>query len=158
RPPRSTTLPPLRFVALAQLAKEILEQLPRALFHQSRLDDEAMIETRVLHEIAEGAAEAGLRIVGGEDQLLDARVHERARAHRARLERHDHRRSFEPPVADRLCRLANRVELGVSERITGLAAIAAAADDRAVAVDDDRADGDLAFRARLFGEREGFSH
>ena len=55
-------------------------------------------------------------------------------------------------------RLANGDQLRVAERIARLAPVAATADDLPVAIDDDRADGNLAGRARLFRERKGFRH
>src|SRR5438067_4680753 len=100
RPSQSTTLPPLRIRRPpAQLLKESLQELAGASFLESAFDVEAVIQARVLDEVPERAAEAGLRVVGPEDQPLDARVHQRPGAHRARLEGNDHRRSFEPPVA-----------------------------------------------------------
>src|ERR1041385_1830186 len=127
RPPQSTTLPPLRFLRPpAQLLKKSLQELAGALFLESAFDVEAVIQARVLDEVPERAAEAGLRVVGSEDQPLDAGVPPRPGAHRARLEGHDHRRSFEPPVADRAGCFTDGDQLRVSEGVAGLAAVAPA--------------------------------
>src|SRR4051794_33882601 len=107
-----------------------------------------MIQPYILDEIAECAAEAGLRVRGSEDQLRDARVDERSGAHCARLERYHHRRPFQPPVADRFRCFRDGDELRVPEGIAGFAAVPAAADDLAIAIDDDGADRNLARRAR----------
>src|ERR1700740_3292903 len=78
RPPQSTTLPPLRFLRPpAQRLKKALQELAGALLFEPARHLQAVIEARVLDEIPERAAEAGLRVVGAEDQLLDARVHQR---------------------------------------------------------------------------------
>src|SRR4051794_28676401 len=99
-----------------------------------------MIQPYILDEIAECAAEACLRIRCSEDQLRDARVDKRSGAHRARLERHHHRRPFQPPVADRFRCFRDGDELRVPEGIAGFAAVTAAADDVAIAIDDDSTD------------------
>src|SRR5258708_14611087 len=117
-----------------------------------------VIETDVLHEIAKRAAEARLRIRRRKDQPVDACVDERSRAHRAWLKRHHHRRTVQPPVADGPGRLGDVVQLGVAEGIARLTAIAAAADDPAVAIDYHGPDRNLAVRRRFFCKRQSFFH
>src|SRR5205814_7737417 len=158
-PPRSTTLPPLRFcLALAQGPEEAPQQLAGALLFEPADHLQAVIQARVLDEVPERAAEAGLRVVCPEDQPLDARVHQRPGAHRARLESHDHGRTFEPPVADRAGRFADGDQLRVSEGVAGLAAIAPASDDLPLPIDDYRADRDLSLGGGRVRERKGFFH
>ena len=85
-------------------------------------------------------------------------MHDRARAHRARLKRDVELAAGKPVIAERAPRVAQRGDLGMGGRIARLdRRIAAAADDRAVA-NDDRADRDLAARARGTGERQRFAH
>ena len=60
-------------------------------------DLEAVIEPRVAADREERPHRARLRIVAAVDDPRDARVNERPRAHRARLERHVQRRALEPP-------------------------------------------------------------
>ena len=50
-------------------------------------------------DLVERAARTGLRVGGAVDEAVDAGRHQRAGAHRARLEGHDHGRSLETPGA-----------------------------------------------------------
>ena len=59
---------------------------------------------------------ARLRIVAAEDQPLDARVDDRAGAHRTRLLRHVQRGADQPPAADRCAASRMRDHLGVCRR------------------------------------------
>src|SRR5204862_852150 len=77
---------------------------------------------------------------------------------RARLQGHAHRRPLQPPIAQRQSRLADRVQLGVAERVARLAAIAASADDSPLTVHDHRADRDLPLRRGFLGKRERLVH
>ena len=70
---------------------------------------------------------------GAVDDARDAREHDRARAHRARLERDVERRVEQPPGAQAPRRLAQREHLGVGGRVLAqLALVVAGADHLAV--------------------------
>jgi hypothetical protein len=79
------------------------------------------------------AGRAGLRIAGAEDDAGDARVHDRAGAHRAGLQRHVERAVRQPVVAAALAGIAQRHHLGMGGRVVAAdGLVEAAADDLAV--------------------------
>ncbi len=90
---------------------------------------------------------------------VDPGVHDRSRAHRARLEGHDHGRAR--PAASRRSRQPPRAIAKSSAWPRGSPdsrRVASAADDRSVGVRDDRADGSLSLPAGVRRQRERFRH
>ena len=68
---------------------------------QASGDLRAVVETRLGEDVEDRAGGAGLRVGGAVDDARDAAEHDRARAHRARLERHVEHRLEQPPGAER---------------------------------------------------------
>ena len=76
-----------------------------------------------------------------EHQPPHPRRHDRARAHRAGLQRDDQRAAGQPPLADDRCRPTQRQHLRVRRRITReFTLVASAGDDGAVTVEHDGTD------------------
>ena len=98
-----------------------------------------MIEPRLGEQIDDAAARAGLRIGRAEHQPANARVHDRAGAHRARLDRHIQLAAGKPVIAE--CVRASRsaaISACAVGSLPAIGCVAAAPDDRALA-DHDRA-------------------
>ena len=66
-----------RGAALAALAEERAQQLPAGLGLDAAVQLDAMVQTLVLHEVAERSGEPGLRIGRAEHHAVDAREHDR---------------------------------------------------------------------------------
>ena len=110
-------------------------------------------------DVVDAAGRPRLRVPGTEHDARDASGQDRARAHRARLERDDQGVPVEVPVArHRRCR-AERQDLGVGRGVLrGLALVAPRGDDRAALVDHDGAHGDVPRRQARPGLGECLRH
>src|SRR5439155_14451730 len=99
---------------LAPLAREELLEQGAALggTHAGR-DRDAVIEPRLVDHVQHRTARARLGVRRTIDQTGEAREHDRARAHRARLERHVERAVAEPPGMERVRGRADRQDLGM---------------------------------------------
>src|SRR5690606_12560335 len=82
--------------------EEILEKLGRLVREEPRLDDDPVIQPVAPRDIEHGAARARFRVGRRVHEPRDPRMDERARAHRAWLERHVERRAWQAVVADAL--------------------------------------------------------
>src|SRR5262252_6717665 len=102
----------------APLRKELREQGGAFFAQHTGRDGGVMVQPRLCEEIDHASARAGLRIARSEDQPADARVLDRAGAHRARFERDVEIAMREPVVAQHLCGGAHRLDLGVSRGIS----------------------------------------
>src|SRR5439155_5078980 len=80
--------------------EEIDERAPAFLTEDAARHLEPVVQARVAAEIAERSDEARLRVVRAEAEARDPREHDRAGAHRARLERHVESAAREAPGAE----------------------------------------------------------
>ena len=109
-----------------------------------------MIEPAVPHQVPSGARCSILIIPGTEDEPRNSRHHDRARAHRAGLERDDERAPFESPLTEHLSCRSQHEDLGVSRRVASpLTLIAGGRDHRAIGIEDDGTDRYIASSPRL---------
>ena len=116
-----------------------------------------MVQSAIVGDLHHAADGSGFRIVGAVDHARDAGVDERAGAHGAGLEGDDQRATQQPPVADAFRGLADGDDLGVRGRVAGdLPEVSPRRYDRAVGVEDHRADRDVSVlcRAIRFGQRQ----
>jgi hypothetical protein len=120
-------------------AEEVAQQVPALALQHARGELDAVVQARVLDEVLQRAAHPGLRVARAEDQVGDPGEHDRAGAHRARLQRHVERAPEQAPVAGRLrgatdgdhLRVCRRVLQGVREVVPGRDQLAVAHDHRA---------------------------
>src|SRR5688572_993236 len=105
-----------------------------------------VVELRLLEQLRDRDDRAGLVIGRAEHDERHACEHDRACAHRARLDGHVERAVAQSPAPERRPRRTEREHLGVGGRVVlDLAAVVAARDDRAAA-DDHGADRDVVVR------------
>ena len=108
-----------------------------------------MIGSRLAQEVDDRPARAGLGVVGAVHDAGDARVDDRARAHRAGFQRHEEFAAGKAVVAHGMGGLAQRGDFRVGCGIVGGdGRIAATSDDDAI-LDDDGANRHFAARACL---------
>jgi hypothetical protein len=101
----------------SQPTKEVLQEL-RALARQySAHDLGTVIQARMSNNVRHGTSHPRLLLEGPEYQHAQARKHDRAGAHRARLERHVQCAVIESPRMNPACRLTNGEELRVRSGI-----------------------------------------
>ena len=135
--------------------EELLEKLAAFVGADAGDDVETVIERGMFVRALRRIERAGLRLRRAVDDRADARVHHRAHAHQARLDRDVQRRPRQPVVAEARGRVAHRDDFRVGRRIVrGDRLIASEAGDPAVD-HHDGADGHLAGVAggARFGER-----
>jgi hypothetical protein len=101
---------------------------------------------------------ARLGFRGTKYERCDARVHHRADAHEARLDRDVQRRTRETVVSHVLTRGTHRQKLGVGRRVVRLDRLVVRAPDDLVAEYDYGADWDFAAFGRPRGLAERFAH
>lgn len=99
-----------------------------------------MIHARMIENREAGADRAAFGIVRAIDEALNASLHHRAGAHRARLDGDVYRRARETIIPHGFCRSAERDHFRVRRRIAiGNRAVGCAGDDSLIQ-DDDAAD------------------
>lgn len=114
-----------------------------------------MRQSAVAQQIVDRTGSPGLVVPAREDDAIDSRLQNCARAHRARFERDDQCVASEVPTPPVRGGRAQRQHLGVRRRVAReLALIATLADDLAVLIDHNRADGNIAVNRRRCRERE----
>jgi predicted enzyme related to lactoylglutathione lyase len=129
--------------ALPARPEEVGQQGRALLRQQASRHGGAVVEPRLRKDVEDRAGRTRLRVGRAEDDARHAREHDRAGAHRARLERDVEHRVEHAPGAEHAAGLAQRDELGVCRRVlTQLALVVGGGDDLAVA-HDDRADRDV---------------
>jgi hypothetical protein len=117
-----------------------------------------VIESGLRERIDDAPASAGLGILRTVYEAGDASMHDRARAHHARLERHIELTPAQTVVCETSGGLAQGGDFSVRRRVTSRnGVVIAAADDFAV-FDHHRPDGHFACRPRLRGELERGAH
>ena len=104
-------------VALAPLGEERAQHLAGGLGEDAALDDRVVVQRGVAEDVDHRAGRARLRVARAVDDALDARVQQRHRAHRARLERHVHLALGQAVVAEQLGGVAQGDDLGVRGRV-----------------------------------------
>src|SRR5699024_5301414 len=125
-------------------AEEVPQQVPALLPAHAGDELDAVVQPRFAHQVVEGAGGPGLGIHRADDDPSDAGEHDRAGAHRARLEGDHERAAGEVPAARGGGRTAQREDLGVGGGVlVGLAAVPGGGEHGAVGGDDDRADRDV---------------
>src|SRR5437899_11163081 len=103
-----------------------------------------MVQPSIPYDIPESPRRTHLVVPGTEDKPPHTGEDERPSAHRAGLERDHQGAAVEPPLAARYGRLPQCQDLGMGGGVTGrFARIATLADDCAVYVEHDRADGNV---------------
>ena len=105
---------------------------------------EMVVQPRVLVHTEKRARRASLGVGRTIYAAIHARVHHKARAHEARLERHVHRATREPPTTERMGSLEHRQEFRVRGRIFVQLAPVVCARNHLVFIHHDGADGHLA--------------
>ncbi len=76
-----------------------------------------MVQTLVLHKVAQATAHPRLRVGGGEDEPLQTRQHDGAGAHRARFQRYVEGAVEQTPVAAPRRGSSQRQNLGVGRGV-----------------------------------------
>ena len=128
---------------------EILHKPATLRLEHSTNDLGAVMKAAVPHEVPGRTRCAVVIVPCAEHEAREARHHDSARTHRARLEGDDERATPKTPVAQHLGRTAQRKDLGMSCRVAcSLSLIAGRRDDLATRIKDDGTDGDIARRTR----------
>ncbi len=113
-----------------------------------------MIQLRMTKQISHRTGHSRFVVPRAENHSLDARENDRARAHRARLERDVERAVVKAPAVELLGGLADSETLGVSGRILiANGTVGGDREDRAV-MNDDSAHGNFVALHRLAREIE----
>ena len=138
--------------------EEALKDL-RALRAQDIVQDLGLVvEVRILQDVEEGPAAAGLGAGRADHDAVDPGLDDGAGAHLAGLQGAVEGAALQPPVAELLTGLTDAGDLGVGQcGLVRVAAVVAAGDDLSL-VDDDRPDGDLPDRDRLLRLLQGGLH
>ena len=141
-------------------AEEEGAQLHGGLLCEDTADDLGRVRhASIAQDVAQGSGSASLGVPGAEDDAVDARGKDGARAHRAGLEGDDQRAAGQAPRSSGAARLAQGDDFGVAcGVVVGLAAVPPASDDAAVLVDDDGSDGNVSRLAGAVGQEEGLAH
>ena len=129
---------------LAAVAEERPEELAALLFEQAARQRHAMVQALVLQQVAERTREPRLGVARAEHHAVEPGEHDRAGAHRTRLQRDVHGASVQPPRIGDVARLAQRQHLGVRGRILHPLAGVAGGDQHVPVPRDHRAHGDVA--------------
>lgn len=120
---------------------------------------DAMVVPIADQGVEHAAGSAGLGIAGAEDDPRDARMHDGAGAHHARLERHVERGAWKTVVAQAAPGGAQCLDLGVRARIAGRNVAVPAFADGLPVHHEDGADGHFAVMGLgVPGEFEGTLH
>src|SRR5690606_38037476 len=131
---RATALPPAD-------AEEVLEHLRALLLADPGDHLHAVVEAGVADHVPDRSGGTGLRVPRPEHDPADPGQHERARAHRARLQRDHEGAPVQPPAGERTGRLPQGEDLGVRGGVAvGLATVTPAAEYGTVRSEDDGAD------------------
>ena len=126
-------------------------------FQDAPFDVESVIEPLVRRKVVKSAAAAGFLVVRAEVNRFQPAVYKRARAHRARFERHVHFAVRKIP-AEFFVGVFERDDFRVRNcRVVPLFSVVAFRDDLSVQ-DDDRADGNFVESFRLFCELDCAAH
>ncbi len=149
---------------LPQRPEKILQKNFRLVLHKTALHLEAVIQTVVPGNVIKALTRAGLAVERAVNQPFTFIQHQRARAHRARLERHVHCRAFQGTAVvlsvlgkkrrglrhcDHL-----RVRRGVAEHFR----LIVRPRDDLIFINHHRAHRDLAFPQGKLGLLERFAH
>ena len=100
--------------------KKHFEQGSRLGRQQAPINLRVMVQPRLAEHVENAAGGAGLWVWGTDHDPWNAGKHDRAGAHRARLEGHIESRCRQPPSAQLAGRLAQDQHLGMSGRISSL--------------------------------------
>src|SRR5438132_7709684 len=139
----SAARPPLQTRLLSSLAKELAQERAALFREDAARDLDAVVQPGVADHVEQGIDRTGLRIRDRIDQPIDAGIDGRPGTQRARLEGRVHRRSGEPPAAERPRSLLQREDLGVRGRIVQpFARVSPSSGDAAVG-QEHRSDGHL---------------
>src|SRR5699024_6741374 len=110
--------------ALPAGAEEASQQVTAFLLPHPGDELDAVVQARFAHQVVEGSGGTGLGVHRPDDDALDAGEHDRARAHRARLEGDGEGRAGEVPAPRRPGRRAQGEDLCVGGGVlVGLAAV-----------------------------------
>jgi hypothetical protein len=142
---------------LAAAPEELLQQSGTFVAEDAAANGEAVVERRRRY-VNDGAAAAGFRVRGAEDDAFQAGQDRGERAHRARLERYVERASAKPPVAYGGAGFSYGLEFGVRYGLTcGFGPVSAKRYNEAVGYDYGP-HRNFAVSPGFFGRREGFPH
>jgi Zn-dependent protease with chaperone function len=140
-------------------AREEPAQQRRAFAREQAGDDlDPVVEPGVLEQVVKRPDRAGLGIVAAEIKPPNAGIHDRARAHGARLHGDIELRLGETPAAERGRRAPEREDLRVRRRVAAGLALVVGERDHLVADHDDGAHRHLAASARGLGRPERLPH
>ena len=98
-------------------AKKLVSSAAALLGQQAAGDLGVPVEARLAEHVEHAAGGAGLRVGRAVDDARHPRPHDRARAHRAGLDRHVQDGVGDPPAAELRAGLAQRQHLGVRGRV-----------------------------------------
>ncbi len=138
--------------------EEVRQERGAFLLHQSPRHLWPMVQRRLAEHVQDAARGAGLRVPGTEDDLGDAGEDDRARAHRAGLERDVEGRARQPPASQRLRRGADRQDLRVGSRVGAQLSLVAGGRNRLLAASDHGPDRDVAVALRLASALDRKAH
>ena len=118
----------------------------------------SMVEPTIIHQAIEASARSRLGIARAIDDGREPRQNDRAGAHRARLQRHEHGAAVEPPVANRSASQGESDSLGMRGGVVeGFSQIKSLRKNAAVS-DDHGPDRHFAQAHGLVGESQGQPH
>src|SRR5262249_15980669 len=122
RPPDSATLAPLRFMVghQAPFTKEGLYHSATFVLKNCSLNHNPMVQNFAAAQTKVTLDCASLRIARAVDQPLNARMNDRPRTHRARLDRRKQRAPGEPVVSKHTPGFSQCHHLGMSRGIAAL--------------------------------------
>src|SRR5437588_1984072 len=130
---------------LASCLEELLHERAAFFAEHARRQLHPVVQRTRVADAEDRLDRARLLVPRAIDQALDPRLDERARAHRARLNRRIDDRARQTVVADLSRGLAQGEDFGVRRRVAvGARAVAGQGEERAVPADDASADGHLA--------------
>lgn len=135
----------------AAFREEILERVCALVGEHAACHRGVMIELPVREHVDDTAARARFRVRRAIDDARNARMHDRARAHQARLQRHIELAARQPVILEFLRGGAQRGHFGMRGRIVPADRMIEARRDNFVAEDNHRAHRHFAGTAGFFG-------
>ena len=117
-----------------------------------------MIQTRLAEDIEDAPRGAGLGVGRSVDHAWQPSEHDRAGAHRARLERDVEHGVEDPPAGHRPCRLAQGEYLGVGGGVTAQLALVVCGRDRLAVAYDHCSDRHVVVLERALGLPQREAH
>ena len=142
----------------AAFAEELLHERAAGILFDAADDLEAVVVTGQIAGPYRGDGRAGPRFRGTEDERTDARMHQCADAHQARLDRHDERGASQTIVTRTPRGVTNRHDLGMRRGIAGTNRLVESPSDNFTADRDDGANRDFAGITSCLGLLEGRDH